>query len=139
MGFGVWEVYGLCYAFPLHFPANQLGGRKMLWGLRGYGFSDVWVKRGSTVHITLPFTQEQKDLQKKKFELKGGPVNDMQLFMFDTSRCVEHRYNQHTKKEEYINMSTVHRMCRFTSLCVADPIRGVCCYSYTLELDYRMV
>ena len=39
-------------------------------------------------------------------------VNDMQLFMFDTSRCVEHRYNRHTKKEEYINMSTVHRMCR---------------------------
>jgi len=83
------------------------------------------------LHCHLP--ENKKTCEKKYFELKGGPVNDMQLFMFDTSRCVEHRYNRHPKKEEYINMSTVHRMFRFTtSLCVADPIQGVCCYSYTL-------
>ena len=58
--------------------------------------------------------------------------SDMQLFMFDTFRCVEHMYNRHTKKEEHMNVSAIHLMCRFMTLCVADPIRGVCCYSYTL-------
>jgi len=42
--------YGRFMGYAMHFPTNQLGGHKMLWGLRGYGFSEVWVKRGSTVH-----------------------------------------------------------------------------------------
>jgi hypothetical protein len=33
----------------------------MLWGLRGYGFSEVWVKRGSTV-IT-PEKEEPQNTQ----------------------------------------------------------------------------
>jgi hypothetical protein len=41
--------YGRFMGYAMHFPANQLGGPKMLWGLRGYGFSEVWVKTGSTV------------------------------------------------------------------------------------------
>jgi hypothetical protein len=53
MGFGSGGVWGMGYGrfmgYAMHFPANQLGGPKMLWGLRGYGFSEVWVKRGSTV------------------------------------------------------------------------------------------
>jgi hypothetical protein len=53
MGFGSGGVWGMWYGrfmgYAMHFPANQLGGPKMLWGLRGYGFSEVWVKRGSTV------------------------------------------------------------------------------------------
>jgi hypothetical protein len=62
--------------------------------------------------------------------------SDMQLFMFDTFRCVEHMYNRHTKKEEHVNVSTIPLMCRFMTLCVADPIWGVCCYSYTLYLAW---
>ena len=27
--------------YAMHFPVNQLGGCKMLWGFRGYGFSEV--------------------------------------------------------------------------------------------------
>jgi len=43
--------YGRFMGYVMHFPVNQLGGHKMLWGLRGYGFSEVWVKRGSTVFV----------------------------------------------------------------------------------------
>jgi len=43
--------YGRFMGYAMHFPANQLGGCKMLWGLRGYGFSEVWVKRGLTVVV----------------------------------------------------------------------------------------
>jgi len=53
MGFGWGGVWGMGYGrfmgYAMHFPVNQLGGCKMLWGLRGYGFSEVWVKGGSTV------------------------------------------------------------------------------------------
>jgi len=31
-----------------------------------------------------------------------------------------------------MNVSFIYPMCWFTTLCVADPIWGVCCYSYTL-------
>jgi len=52
--YGFWLGRGMGYGrfmgYVMHFPVNQLGGHKMLWGLRGYGFSEVWVKRGSTVH-----------------------------------------------------------------------------------------
>ncbi|KIJ92526.1 hypothetical protein K443DRAFT_113412 [Laccaria amethystina LaAM-08-1] len=44
--------YGRFMGYAMHFPMNQLGGPKMLWGLRGYGFSEVWVKRGSTVDMS---------------------------------------------------------------------------------------
>jgi len=54
MGFGWGGVWGMGYGrfmgYAMHFPVNQLRGCKMLWGLRGYGFSEVWVKGGSTVH-----------------------------------------------------------------------------------------
>src|SRR5271155_3831973 len=53
--------------------------------------------------------------------------DDIKLFMLDTFRCVEHMYNQHTKKEEHMNVLAIHLMCRFMILCVADPIWGVCC------------
>ena len=53
MGFGWGGVWGMGYGrfmgYAMHFPANQLGGHKMLWDKRGYGFIEVWVKRGSTV------------------------------------------------------------------------------------------
>ena len=45
MGYGVWEVYGLCYAFPC--PPTWWTQNAM--DKRGYGFAEVWVKRGSTV------------------------------------------------------------------------------------------
>ena len=41
--------YGRFMGYAMHFPAHQLGGHKMLWDKRGYGFAEVWVKRGSTV------------------------------------------------------------------------------------------
>lgn len=31
------------------FPVYQLGHSKILWGMRGYGFSGVWLKRVTTV------------------------------------------------------------------------------------------
>ena len=31
------------------FSANQLGGQLKLWGKRGYGLIQVWVRRGLTV------------------------------------------------------------------------------------------
>ena len=43
--------YGRFMGYAMHFPAHQLGGHKMLWDKRGYGFAKVWVKRGSTVHV----------------------------------------------------------------------------------------
>ena len=46
------EVYGMEHGRfignAMHFPTNQLGGHKMLLDKRGYGFSEVWDKRGST-------------------------------------------------------------------------------------------
>jgi GMP synthase-like glutamine amidotransferase len=37
--------------YGMQFPANQLGGPLKLWGKRGYGLTEVWVKRGLTVLI----------------------------------------------------------------------------------------
>ena len=53
MGFsfqGVW-VMGYCglMGYGLQIPANQLGGPNFLWVIRGYGFSQAWVMRVSTV------------------------------------------------------------------------------------------
>ena len=45
MGYGVLESMG--YGF--HFPAHQLDGSKILWGMREYGLPGVWVKRELTV------------------------------------------------------------------------------------------
>ena len=39
--------------YGLQFSANQLGGWLKLWGKRGYGLRQVWVKRGSTVVLVL--------------------------------------------------------------------------------------
>ena len=45
--------YGRFMGYAMHFPAHQLGGHKMLWDKRGYGFAEVWVKRGLTVTLLL--------------------------------------------------------------------------------------
>ena len=46
----VWVIeYYRFMGFRYDFPANQLGGLKILWVLAGYGLSQVWVKTGSTV------------------------------------------------------------------------------------------
>jgi len=39
--------------YGLHFPAHQVGGPAELWDITGYGFSQVWVKTGSTVQSRL--------------------------------------------------------------------------------------
>ena len=54
MGFarqGLW-VMGYCglMGYGLQIPAHQLGGPKMAWDFRGYGLSEAWVKRVSTVY-----------------------------------------------------------------------------------------
>ena len=48
---GVW-VMGYCgpMGYGVEFPANGLGGWKKLWGKRGYGLREVWVRRGLTVY-----------------------------------------------------------------------------------------
>ncbi|KAF8804831.1 hypothetical protein BYT27DRAFT_7106159, partial [Phlegmacium glaucopus] len=47
MGFtpgGVWIMeYCSFMGYDMHFPANQLGGPKMLWGIREYGLHRLWV------------------------------------------------------------------------------------------------
>ena len=34
-----------------NFPANQLGGQKILWVIVEYGLSGIWVRRESTVEV----------------------------------------------------------------------------------------
>ena len=46
--------YGRFMGYAMHFPTHQLGGHKMLWDKRGYGFAEVWVKRGLTVDVLYP-------------------------------------------------------------------------------------
>jgi len=48
---GVWGMGGLWVMLCI--SCDQFGGCKMLWGLRGYGFSEVWVKGGLTVHYNV--------------------------------------------------------------------------------------
>ena len=57
MGFacqGLW-VTGYCglMGYGLQIPAHQLGGPKMAWDFRGYGLSEAWVRRVSTVYLFL--------------------------------------------------------------------------------------
>ena len=57
MGFarqGLW-VMGYCglMGYGLQIPAHQLGGPKMAWDFRGYGLSEAWVKRVSTVQVSI--------------------------------------------------------------------------------------
>ena len=47
-----------------------------------------------------------------------------------TSGCVKKLYNWHTEKEGHANVSVICCMYRFITLCVTDPIWGVCCNSY---------
>ena len=35
--------------FPAQIPVHRVGGMNFLWLLRGYGFIEVWIMRGSTV------------------------------------------------------------------------------------------
>ena len=56
MGFarqGLW-VTGYCglMGYGLQIPAHQLGGPKMAWDFRGYGLSEAWVTRVSTVLLS---------------------------------------------------------------------------------------
>jgi hypothetical protein len=62
----------------VEFPANRLRGQLKLWGKRGYGLREVWVKRGSTVHsngfkkahIAHPFPDTSRDVSRYyKFKL----------------------------------------------------------------------
>jgi len=53
MGFACGWVWIMGYCRPMgygmQFPMNQVGGQLDLWDIRGYGLSEVWVMRGSTV------------------------------------------------------------------------------------------
>lgn len=55
MGFSCLMVWVMGYCGPMGYgivlPANQVGGPLRLWTMRGYGLSEVWVKRGLTVPI----------------------------------------------------------------------------------------
>jgi hypothetical protein len=41
--------YGGVMGYGLEFPANRLGGLKILWVIREYGLQGLWPKRESTV------------------------------------------------------------------------------------------
>jgi len=53
MGFALEKLWVMGYhvfmGYGSEIPAYQVGGPKNAWGLRGYGLSHLWVKRGSTV------------------------------------------------------------------------------------------
>ena len=65
------------------------------------------------------------------FLASGNHLLSRQVASRDDIQFKLFMYNRHTKKEEHMNVSAIHLMCRFMTLCVADPIWGVCCYSYT--------
>ncbi|KAF8221228.1 hypothetical protein L208DRAFT_1329338, partial [Tricholoma matsutake] len=50
-GFCLQRGMGYCgpMGYGMQFPANQVGGQLRLWGIRGYGLSEVWVMRGSAI------------------------------------------------------------------------------------------
>ncbi|KAF8953544.1 hypothetical protein BDZ97DRAFT_1712975 [Flammula alnicola] len=56
MGFGRGGVWIMGYrglmGYGLKIPAHRLGGPKNLWDIRGYGLSQAWVMRGSTVILS---------------------------------------------------------------------------------------
>jgi hypothetical protein len=46
----LWGIgYGRVMGYGCEIPANQVGNSKILWGMREYGVSGVWVKRVTTV------------------------------------------------------------------------------------------
>ncbi len=53
MGFAGEGLWGMGYdglmGYGMQIPAYQLGGLTFQWGIRGYGLSTLWFKRGSTV------------------------------------------------------------------------------------------
>jgi len=53
MGFACRRAWVMGYCRPMgygmQFPAYQVGGQVRLWVIRGYGLTEVWVMRGSTV------------------------------------------------------------------------------------------
>jgi len=55
----VWIIgYRGCMGYGMHFPENQLGGLKRVWGIRvwgirEYGLSRPWITRESTVPTSL--------------------------------------------------------------------------------------
>jgi hypothetical protein len=57
MGFFLKLVWIMEYyrfmGFGYEIPANQVGGSKMLWVFAGYGLSQVWVRTGSTVPVSI--------------------------------------------------------------------------------------
>ena len=59
MGFahqGLWVMgYHGLMGYGVQIPAHQLGGPKMAWVFRGYGFSEAWVKRVSTLFLKFPW------------------------------------------------------------------------------------
>jgi hypothetical protein len=63
--------------------------------------------------------------------------------MLARSGCVEQMYNWHTEMEEHTNVSVIHLMCHFITLCVADPIWGSDCQGFwnlhRLWVGYRQV
>jgi len=50
MGYGISESMG----YGLEFPAYRHGSSKILWGMREYGLSGVWVMRVLTVYGVYP-------------------------------------------------------------------------------------
>jgi hypothetical protein len=51
MGFSFGGVWVMGYGIKI--PAHRVGGFKILWDIRGYGLSGLWVKRDSTVLVLL--------------------------------------------------------------------------------------
>ena len=58
--------YHSCMGYGMHFPANQLGGLKKVWGFREYGLSRLWIMRESTVWVIEAMDYEGVDCRVKR-------------------------------------------------------------------------
>jgi hypothetical protein len=57
--------------YDMQFPANQLGGQIFLWVMKGYGLSEAWVKRGSTVISYISYKGTQARLKNDLWGIKS--------------------------------------------------------------------
>ena len=48
--------------YDTEIPAHQIGGHMVLWAIRGYGLSEVWVKTSSTVLFAPLFSDDDQNL-----------------------------------------------------------------------------
>ena len=87
------RVMGYCgpMGYGVEFPANGLGGWKKLWGKRGHGLREVWVRRGLTV-FELIRPGEGKGTGWPKFNLRPQTKGKGQILNFGQGQFLLTRF-----------------------------------------------